>query len=60
MPRDEKQKSGKGSSQHGLNEDDIDKMVADATFYFLVADQKKSIIKVLFCQPEAFIKFYHS
>ena len=47
MPRDEKQKSGKGASQHGLNEDDIDKMVADATFYFLVADQKKSIIKVL-------------
>ena len=48
MPRDEKQKSGKGgASQHGLNEDDIDKMVADATFYFLVADQKKSIIKVI-------------
>ena len=50
MPRDDKQKSGKGggASQHGLNEDDIDKMVADATFYFLVADQKKSIIKVTF------------
>ena len=25
---------------------DIDKMVSDATFYFLVADPKKSIIKV--------------
>ena len=48
MPRDEKQKSGKGASasQHGLNDDDIDKMVSDATFYFLVADPKMSIIKV--------------
>jgi len=32
-------------SQHGLNDDDIEKMVSDAVFYFLVADQKKSIIK---------------
>ena len=31
---------------HGLNDDDIEKMVSDAVFYFLVADQKKSIIKV--------------
>ena len=33
-------------SQHGLNEDDKEKMISDAVFYFLVADQKKSIIKV--------------
>ena len=44
-------------SQHGLNDDDIEKMVSDAVFYFLVADQKKSIIKVkqaiLFRQSDA-------
>ena len=34
-------------SQHGLNEDDKEKMISDAVFYFLVADQKKSVIKVL-------------
>ena len=34
-------------SQHGLNEDDKEKMISDAVFYFLVADQKKSLIKVL-------------
>jgi len=33
------------SSQHGFSKDDMDKMVSDATFYFLVADQKKSLIK---------------
>jgi len=33
------------SSQHGFSRDDMDKMVSDATFYFLVADQKKSLIK---------------
>ena len=34
-------------SQHGLNEDDKEKMISDTVFYFLVADQKKSVIKVL-------------
>jgi len=33
------------SSQHGLSKDDMEKMVSDVTFYFLVADQKKSLIK---------------
>jgi len=33
------------SSQHGYSKEDMDKMVSDATFYFLVADQKKSLIK---------------
>ena len=28
-----------------LNQDDWDKMISDATFYFLVADQKKGLIK---------------
>ena len=28
-----------------LNQDDKDKMVSDAVFYFLVCDQKKSLIK---------------
>ena len=32
--------------EHGLTEEDIDKIVSDAVFYFLVADQKKSVIKV--------------
>ena len=27
-------------------QDDWDKMISDATFYFLVADQKKALIKV--------------
>jgi len=31
--------------EHGLTEEDIDKIVSDAVFYFLVADQKKSVIK---------------
>ena len=30
----------------GLNEDDAQKMISDAVFFFLVADQKKSVIKV--------------
>jgi len=29
----------------GLNEDDAQKMISDAVFFFLVADQKKSVIK---------------
>ena len=33
-------------SEHGLTDEDIEKMVSDAVFYFLVADQKKSMIKV--------------
>jgi len=33
------------AAQHSLNKDDVEKMVSDATFYFLVADQKKSLIK---------------
>ena len=28
-----------------LNQDDWDKMISDATFYLLVADQKKALIK---------------
>jgi len=44
MPRDDRSKSSQSHS-HGLNDDDIDKMVADAAFYFLVADQKKALIK---------------
>jgi len=39
MGRTQTQDSG------ALNDDDIDKMIADATFYFLVADQKKSMVK---------------
>ena len=30
-------------------QDDWDKMISDATFYFLVADQKKALIKVEPC-----------
>ena len=30
-------------------QDDWDKMISDATFYFLVADQKKALIKVVSC-----------
>lgn len=33
------------ATAHSLNKDDVEKMVSDATFYFLVADQKKSLIK---------------
>jgi len=44
MPRPSASQS-QSQTQHGLNEDDIEKMVSDAVFYFLVADQKKSIIK---------------
>ena len=36
------------ASQHGFSRDDMEKMVSDATFYFLVADQKKSLIKVCY------------
>ena len=45
MPRPSASQS-QSQTQHGLNDDDIEKMVSDAVFYFLVADQKKSIIKV--------------
>ena len=45
MPRPSASQS-QSQSSHGLNDDDIEKMVSDAVFYFLVADQKKSIIKV--------------
>ena len=31
------------------DQDDWDKMISDATFYFLVADQKKALIKVKSC-----------
>ena len=31
------------------DQDDWDKMISDATFYFLVADQKKALIKVESC-----------
>ena len=33
----------------GNAQDDSDKMISDATFYFLVADQKKALIKVESC-----------
>ena len=33
------------AAQHSLNKDDVEKMVSDATFYFLVADQRKALIK---------------
>lgn len=31
--------------QYGLSEEDVKKMVSDAVFFLLVADQKKSVIK---------------
>ena len=34
------------SQAHSLNEDDLEKMVSDAVFYCLIADQKKAAIKV--------------
>jgi len=40
-----KQSSQSSSSQHGYGREDVEKMVSDVTFYFLVADQKKSLIK---------------
>ena len=33
---------------HGLNDDDAQKMISDVVFFFLVADQKKTVIKVFF------------
>jgi len=30
---------------HGLNDDDAQKMISDVVFFFLVADQKKTVIK---------------
>ena len=42
MPKDASQASG----SHSLNDDDLEKMVSDAVFYCLVADQKKAAIKV--------------
>ena len=41
MGREEKDTSGP-------NEEDINKMISDAAFFFLVADQKKALIKVNF------------
>ena len=34
-------------NRHGLTEEDIKKMTSDATFFFLVANQKKSLVKVI-------------
>ena len=42
MPKEASQASG----SHSLNEDDLEKMVSDAVFYCLIADQKKAVIKV--------------
>ena len=42
MPKD----ASKDSGSHGLNDDDVQKMVSDAVFYCLIADQKKATIKV--------------
>eukprot|EP00092_Neocalanus_flemingeri_P065598 GFUD01079805.1.p1 GENE.GFUD01079805.1~~GFUD01079805.1.p1 ORF type:complete len:280 (-),score=74.63 GFUD01079805.1:160-999(-) len=39
------QTPSQAATQHGFSRDDMDKMISDATFYFLVADQKKSLIK---------------
>lgn len=40
------QASNKASpSNGGLNQDDLEKLVSDVVFYFLVADQKKQLIK---------------
>jgi len=36
---------GKNSQNSELNQDDKDKMISDAVFYFLVADQKKALVK---------------
>ena len=38
--------SSQASAAHSLSEDDLEKLVSDAVFYFLVADQKKALIKV--------------
>lgn len=42
MPKEASQDSG----SYGLNDDDLQKMVSDAVFYCLIADQKKATIKV--------------
>jgi len=39
------QNSSNGPPPENLNQDDWDKIISDATFYFLVADQKKALIK---------------
>jgi len=36
---------GHSAPPDNLNQDDWDKMISDATFFFLVADQKKALIK---------------
>lgn len=45
MSQRKEKEGGSGPPPEGLNQDDWDKMVSDATFYFLVADQKKALIK---------------
>ena len=39
-------KTHQNNDNAGLNDDDIEKMISDATFFFLVSDQKKALIKV--------------
>ena len=39
-------KTHQNNDDSGLNDDDIEKMISDATFFFLVSDQKKALIKV--------------
>jgi len=43
MPRNSD--SSQASAAHTLSDDDMEKMVSDAVFFFLVADQKKSLVK---------------
>jgi len=45
MSQKERGGSSSGPPPENLNQDDWDKMISDATFYFLVADQKKALIK---------------
>jgi hypothetical protein len=45
MARRSESSSQPDFSQHNLNEADLQKMISDAVFYVLVADQKKSLIK---------------
>ena len=38
--------SSQAADAHSLSDEDLERMVADAVFYLLVADQKKAPIKV--------------
>ena len=38
--------SSQASAAHSISDDDLEKMVSDAVFYLLIADQKKSLVKV--------------